>query len=357
MRSIGEMARASGLSVSALRFYDGAGLLVPAAVDPHTGYRWYAPEQLGPARLLAHLRRVGMPLAEIGLVLASWGDPTGARPLLDAHLRRLEDGLSDARQELSRAHALLDRKEPPMLSRHIVCAADLAGAISSVRFAVGTDPAIPVLSGVLIELDPTGLRLVATDRYRLAVARADVRDAAGPAVRATAPADLVDEAYAMLVAAGPADAVVEVDGADLVITADGRRTAGAAVPGDFPDVDRLLRDRAGAGPRRVSVDAAALRGHLADRAAPTVVREHDGVPREIVVLTVDPAGAVRLAGTEAVTGTDPYVGLDREFLLDALDAGAGGQLVLELDGPIRPLAVRSPDDDRRFSVLMPVRLT
>jgi DNA-binding transcriptional MerR regulator len=40
MRSIGEMARASGLTVSALRFYDGAGVLVPAFVDPETGYRW-----------------------------------------------------------------------------------------------------------------------------------------------------------------------------------------------------------------------------------------------------------------------------------------------------------------------------
>ena len=38
---IGEMARASGLTVSALRFYDGAGVLVPAAVDPATGYRTY----------------------------------------------------------------------------------------------------------------------------------------------------------------------------------------------------------------------------------------------------------------------------------------------------------------------------
>jgi len=41
MRGIGEVARASGLSVSALRFYDGAGVLVPAEVDPATGYRRY----------------------------------------------------------------------------------------------------------------------------------------------------------------------------------------------------------------------------------------------------------------------------------------------------------------------------
>ena len=45
----------------------------------------------------------------------------------------------------------------------------------------------------------------------------------------------------------------------------------------------------------------------------------------------------------------------REFFLQALDAGAGGQLVLELDGPIKPLAFRVPGDDSRFSILMPVR--
>ena len=58
MRGIGEMARASGLSVSALRFYDGAGVLVPAEVDPDTGYRRYADDQLRAARLVASLRLV-----------------------------------------------------------------------------------------------------------------------------------------------------------------------------------------------------------------------------------------------------------------------------------------------------------
>lgn len=71
MRSIGEMARDSGLSVSALRFYDRAGVLVPAWVDPVSGYRWYGPEQCEEARLLTRLRRAGMPLPDIRLVLAA----------------------------------------------------------------------------------------------------------------------------------------------------------------------------------------------------------------------------------------------------------------------------------------------
>lgn len=94
MRSIGEMARDSGLGVSALRFYDGAGVLVPDRVDPVSGYRWYGPGQLDEARLLAHLRRAGMPLADIRLAAAGWAgsDRALVLKLLAEHLLRLERG-------------------------------------------------------------------------------------------------------------------------------------------------------------------------------------------------------------------------------------------------------------------------
>ncbi|MFE1752069.1 MerR family transcriptional regulator [Streptomyces anandii] len=63
--TIGAFAKASRLSPKALRLYGELGLLVPARVDPVTGYRLYAPEQLDRARLVAWLRRLGMPLARI----------------------------------------------------------------------------------------------------------------------------------------------------------------------------------------------------------------------------------------------------------------------------------------------------
>ncbi|MFD4786800.1 MerR family transcriptional regulator [Streptomyces sp. NPDC058459] len=66
--TIGAFAKASGLSPKALRLYDELGLLRPARVDPYTGYRYYAVAQLDRARLVAWLRRLGMPLAEIRAV-------------------------------------------------------------------------------------------------------------------------------------------------------------------------------------------------------------------------------------------------------------------------------------------------
>ncbi|GAA1709354.1 MerR family transcriptional regulator [Nonomuraea bangladeshensis] len=63
--TIGAFARAARLSPKALRLYDRLGLLRPAAVDGESGYRFYDPAQLERARLIAWLRRLGMPLARI----------------------------------------------------------------------------------------------------------------------------------------------------------------------------------------------------------------------------------------------------------------------------------------------------
>jgi DNA-binding transcriptional MerR regulator len=67
--SIGEFARRSRLSAKALRLYDELGLLPPARVDEDSGYRFYEPGQLEQALLIAALRRLQVPLAEIKVIV------------------------------------------------------------------------------------------------------------------------------------------------------------------------------------------------------------------------------------------------------------------------------------------------
>lgn len=370
MRGIGEVARATGLSVSALRFYDGAGVLVPAEVDPATGYRRYADDQLRAARLIAGLRRVGMPVAEIAQAVHDLGDPDAVRRRLDEHRRRLEDGLADAKRELLRIHALLDLEEK-LMTRITLPAAALAAALDAVRFAAPAGADGPIPSGVLAEIGAgaatttagraatkTGragdagaggsvLTLVATDRYRMAVASASAA-VEGPPVRSFLPLTFVDQVRAVRAGQVTLDLTAATARAE---TADGV-VESKPLPFEFPDFRRLLP--AGGQGQRVTVDTAALREAVA--AAPSTRREHEGTPYEILILGIDPAGSVRLVGeSEWAADAASQVAVRREFLLQALDAGAAGQLVLELDGPIKPLAFRVPGDDSRFSILMPVR--
>lgn len=86
--SIGRFARLSGLSIGALRHYDELGVLRPAAVHPETGYRSYARVQLESARLVARLRSLEMPLAEIRAMLAS--DASGRAERLARHRARMQ---------------------------------------------------------------------------------------------------------------------------------------------------------------------------------------------------------------------------------------------------------------------------
>ena len=346
MRGIGEMARDCGLTVSALRFYDGAGVLVPAQVDPRSNYRWYSDEQVPTARLIARLRRVGMPLADISRVLAHRDERPVVEQVLQAHLTRLEDGLADARRELSAALSLLDQ-ESPMTTRLTTTAAELLAALRAVRFAVGSDPDLPVLTGVLLDLDATGLTVAATDRYRLAVSTAP-GVVHGPAASALAPAALVDEAVAALAGAS-SEVVLEVHDGAITLAVAGAVLHGRALEHDFPDHRRLLRTDP---THRVAVDAAALRAELVTAPVRTVRREQDGVDQSVAVLTLAADGGLHLGAPSGLLG----IGLDREFLLQALDAAGTGQLVLELDGPFTPLAVRDAGRPEHVSLLMPVRL-
>jgi DNA-binding transcriptional MerR regulator len=86
--SIGEFSRLSRLSPKALRLYDELKLLVPDHVDAATGYRWYADTQLDQARVVALLRRIGVPLAQIGDMLAL--DPESAAEQIRDYWARTE---------------------------------------------------------------------------------------------------------------------------------------------------------------------------------------------------------------------------------------------------------------------------
>ncbi|WP_179232502.1 MerR family transcriptional regulator [Streptomyces sp. CS159] len=378
MRSIGEMARDSGLGVSALRFYDRAGVLVPARVDPASGYRWYAPEQLDEARVLARLRRAGMPLADIRLVLAGWSgaDPALVRRLLQAHLRRLEAGLTEARSEFSTLRALLDHRENPMTAsprtdtvRLSLGSTELAGAIDAVRFAVGKDPELPMLGGVLFDVDGDTLHVVATDRYRMAVARmasgsdpasASASDPAsasasaghgGPREQVVVPAPLVDAMRALLGGDEPAGFAVETD--RVTLEAGERQVSGQRLAHDFPDYRRLVQLPAG---RRVVVDVPALREALETGPVRTAEAGEPGPSaRDVSVLATTDDGTVTVVGDGDADGNS--VGVDRGFLLDALAAADRDRLVLEFGAaPTAPLAIRRTDDEGTFSLLMPVRL-
>ncbi|MFI1018669.1 hypothetical protein [Streptomyces sp. NPDC020965] len=108
-----------------------------------------------------------MPLADASVVLD--GTREDARAVLEGHARNARETATSARsaveeilRELPGAHRATAR----------LGGAELASAVRQVASAVASAPVreeYPVLGCVLIELERQEVRLVATDRYRLAV--------------------------------------------------------------------------------------------------------------------------------------------------------------------------------------------
>lgn len=107
---IGAVARAAGVSVEAVRYYEAEGLLSPAR-DPG-GRRRYTEPDLTALAVVTALRKAGFGIAEIRDLLAvkNPDDPPVAR--IDAGLEalgRLDERLDERHAALDRARALLGR--------------------------------------------------------------------------------------------------------------------------------------------------------------------------------------------------------------------------------------------------------
>jgi effector-binding domain-containing protein len=110
---IGRFSKMTRLSVKALRHYDELGLLVPAVVDPSSGYRYYTYGQANRAEAIRVLRSLDMPLEDVREALEA-DDPLVAAKVLDRHRARLEAELGRHERMLVFLGKLIERKEGVM---------------------------------------------------------------------------------------------------------------------------------------------------------------------------------------------------------------------------------------------------
>lgn len=107
---IGVFSTLSRISVRMLRHYQEHGLLVPDAVEPHTGYRSYAPARLDEARRVVLLRDAGFSIEATARLLADAGDPSRVEAAIATH--RLE--LQADRDQVDARLLALDRVGPAL---------------------------------------------------------------------------------------------------------------------------------------------------------------------------------------------------------------------------------------------------
>jgi DNA-binding transcriptional MerR regulator len=157
--TIGEFATLTQLSVRMLRRYHEAGLLAPARVDPHTGYRYYASDQIPTAQVIHRLRELDVPLADVRAIL-ELDDPGKRGALISDHLDRVEQSLARARSTVLSLRQLLsaDRNGPgiglcSVAARTVVAVTGDVDLGSSLTWYAD---AVAELDSAFSELDRTG---------------------------------------------------------------------------------------------------------------------------------------------------------------------------------------------------------
>ncbi|TDV41362.1 MerR family transcriptional regulator [Actinophytocola oryzae] len=107
MFTIGDFARHGRVTVRMLRHYDGIGLLRPARVDPHSGYRGYDAAQLSRLNRIVALKDLGFTLDQVAAIIDDKVGIDELRGMLRLRRAELETQLTVDRARLAAVEARL----------------------------------------------------------------------------------------------------------------------------------------------------------------------------------------------------------------------------------------------------------
>jgi DNA polymerase III subunit beta len=241
----------------------------------------------------------------------------------------------------------------------------LSEGLRQVVRAASSDDARPLLTGVLLTAEGGGIRLVATDSYRLAL-----RDLPGPAWPADT-GDVLVPARALaelqrLSSGGPADAGgpgseigVATGTTDISFSCGPVRISTRLLEGTYPDYRQLIPEHY---PNRLHVGRETLVGAL--RRVRLLVRDNTTPVR----LSMRPGGVDLTVVSQEVgdasetvdgdfTGEDLVIAFNPSYLIEGVEAVLDDEVFIETDSASRPATVRAAGRDDFRYLLMPVRVS
>ncbi len=230
-----------------------------------------------------------------------------------------------------------------------------ASALKQVVRAASRDDLRPILTGVLITTTEGGVRLVATDSYRLAV-----RDLPGVNVLGERQKVLVSAKGLAEVQRLGATGELEVilGERDVVFKTDTKEVSARLIDGDFPNYEQLIPSGY---PNRLTVDRAAFReavervmvvGQGRDNASVKLTMKADGLT---LTMAAQDIGTSQGSIDAKYEGTELVVAFNPQFLLDGIDAIEGDEVSLETVDNLKPATLRPAQGGDFLYLLMPVR--
>ena len=247
-----------------------------------------------------------------------------------------------------------------------LASADFAEALRQVVRAASSDDARPVLTGVLMAAEDPGLRLVATDSYRLAV-----RDLPGASVlregqKVLIPSRALTELQRLAGSTpekgddkkAPAEVTLRLGEHDASFEVGDVRLTTRLIEGEFPNYRQLIP---ASYPNRLIVGREALLDALRrvrllvrDQTTPArIALKADGIQLTVVSSEIGQATEDVDAKYE---GAEMTVAFNPGYLIDGVEAITGDEVLLETLDALKPATLRSTEGGEYLYLLMPVRV-
>ena len=231
----------------------------------------------------------------------------------------------------------------------------VAEALRQVVRAASTDDARAVLTGVLIAAEDDGVRMVATDSYRLAVRDLPDSPMLSSGQKVLVPSRALHELQRVL--GGSQELHVRLGQRDAVFEAGGTRLTTRLIEGEYPNYRNLLPSSY---PNVLTVGREALLEALrrvkilAQDATP--VRLHlGGETLGLSAITQDVGNASEEIDA-SYEGTEMTVAFNADYLAAGVDAVDAEEVTLSTLDPMKPAVVRPVGRDDYLYLLMPVRV-
>jgi DNA polymerase-3 subunit beta len=228
-------------------------------------------------------------------------------------------------------------------------------AVTQVERAASKDESRPILTGVLLTAEDAGLRLVATDSYRLAVCDLPGVSVLASGQKVLLPSRALREMERALPSSG--EITLRLGERDATFEAGGTQISTRLIEGEFPNYRQLIP---ASYPNRVWMGREALlealrrvRVMAADATPVRLTIEADEVRLNTVNQDQGTADAVVEARSE---GTPLTVAFNPQYLADGVEAASGDEVVLDTLDALKPAVVRPVDREDYLYLLMPVRV-
>ena len=221
--------------------------------------------------------------------------------------------------------------------------------------AASTDDARAVLTGVLLTSEADGMRMVATDSYRLAVRDLPDSKMLGEGQKVLVPSRALNELHRVL---GGADELqVRLGARDAVFESGGTRLTTRLIEGEYPNYRNLLPPPH---PNVLTVGREALlealrRVKILAQEAKLVRLQLGGDTVKLMALTQD-IGHAEEEIDAAYEGAEMTIAFNPDYLQQGVEAVDAEEVTLSTLDAMKPAVIRGVGRDDYLYLLMPVRV-